>query len=485
MKKLARLEKSRNCWFLLSILFVFFFLRLPSLFEPYWYGDEGIYQVVGMGINNNRLLYRDIWDNKPPLLYLLYSFFSSDQFMLRFVSLIVGLSSVIVFFHLAKTLFENKKIVFVSTSFFALFFGLPIIEGNIANAENFMLLPIILSAFLLFKLTQSEFHKLPKMILFTSGLLLSVAFLFKVVAVFEFTAFLLSLIFINYKRQHLTALIKKVYPFLLGFFIPIIFAFLFFFIKGAFWDFYTAVFIQNVGYIGYGNKLLIPQGLLIIKLIILSGFIFFLFKKRDKMNPATIFILLWFLFSTFSAFFAQRPYTHYLLMLLPSFSLMIGLIFFDKKYSKLISVLFIAVIILILSNFKLYDKNIAYYQNYLSFVLNQESVYSYQEFFDKQTPIDYELAQFIKNRIGKDNLFIWGNNAQVYKLVNKLPPGKFIVAYHISMKSNNIDETKMDLEKINPKFIIITSPNNPVPYELNGYRQWISIGNSVIYERLF
>ncbi|MCL5433063.1 MAG: glycosyltransferase family 39 protein [Patescibacteria group bacterium] len=485
MKILARLEKSRNYWFLLSVLFLFFLFRLPSLFEPYWYGDEGIYQVVGMGINNDRLLYRDIWDNKPPLLYMLYSLFSSDQFMLRLVSLIFGLLSVIAFFNLAKTLFENKKIVFVSTSFFALFFGIPIIEGNIANAENFMLLPIILSAFLIFKLNEGGFKKFYNITLFSSGLLLSAAFLFKIVGIFEFTAFLLFLLFINYKKQHFFALIKKIYPFLLGFFVPIASIFLFFFIKGAFSDFYSAVFMQNIGYVGYGNKLLIPQGLLIIKIIILAGFILFLFKKRSLISPTTMFILLWFLFSTFSTFFAQRPYTHYLLMLLPSFSLMIGLIFFDRKYSKLLSVLFICVVVLVLTNFKLFNRNIAYYQNFLSLITNQKTVTAYQKFFDRQTPVDYQLVQFIKSRIGNDNIFIWGNNAQVYKLVNKLPPGKFIVAYHISMNNNNINETKTDLEKTKPKFIIVTDPNNPIPYGLIGYKQWIGIGKSTIYERLF
>ena len=78
MRLLARLERSIDAWFLIGISVVFFILRLPSLFEPDWYGDEGVYQVLGMGIKAGRLLYRDIFDNKPPFLYLLYSFVSSD-----------------------------------------------------------------------------------------------------------------------------------------------------------------------------------------------------------------------------------------------------------------------------------------------------------------------------------------------------------------------------------------------------------------------
>ena len=156
MKILSIIEKSKQFWFLLVVLFSFFLLRLPSLFEPYWYGDEGIYQVLGMGMNQGRILYRDIWDNKPPLLYMLYALFSSDQFTLRAVSLVFGLLSIIVFFFLAKKLFYSQsggnKIAFFTTSIYSVLFGLPLLEGNIANSENFMLFPILLSGFLIVKL---------------------------------------------------------------------------------------------------------------------------------------------------------------------------------------------------------------------------------------------------------------------------------------------------------------------------------------------
>src|SRR3989338_9380197 len=138
--------------FLGGVLSIFSILRFPSLFEPYWYGDEGIYQAIGIAINNGQPLYKDIWDNKPPLLYLIYSFLNSDQFATKSASLISGLLSVLLFFFLAKKLFDSKsgaKVYLLTTTIFALIFGLPIIEGNIANAENFMLLPIILAAILI------------------------------------------------------------------------------------------------------------------------------------------------------------------------------------------------------------------------------------------------------------------------------------------------------------------------------------------------
>jgi len=126
MKVLVKLRGNFDAWFLIIISFVFFILRLPSLFEPNWYGDEGIYQVLGLGIKAGRLLYRDIFDNKPPLLYILYSLASSDEFTIKLVSLIFGLSSVIVFFYLCKKMLENFKASCIATSLFAILFGLPL-----------------------------------------------------------------------------------------------------------------------------------------------------------------------------------------------------------------------------------------------------------------------------------------------------------------------------------------------------------------------
>lgn len=494
MKILGRLEKSKDFWFALIVSSIFFLLRLPSLFEPYWYGDEGIYQTIGMALGQGGLLYRDIFDNKPPLIYLLYSLLNSDQFTVRLVSAIFGLLSVIFFFILTKKLFSkfkenNRFACYLSTIIFSFIFGLPLIEGNIANAENFMLLPIILSALLIVNQKHSAF--------FLAGLLLGLAFLFKVVAVFDFAALFLFISFVFFNnlqkqvkiKETAKALGKQLSSFVFGFSLPIVTTCLFFLLRGAFSDFLNATLSTNVGYVGYGNKLLgIPQGLLVVKFLALAIFSLIIFIKKRKLELASIFILLWFSFSLFNAFFSERPYGHYLLVLLPSFSLLLGLFIVSNKFKLIYLVFIIGSLLLILKSFSFYplEKNILYYQNIFDFIIGKIDVASYQSFFDKRTPLDYEIVQFIQPKMKTtDSIFIWGNNAQVYKLINTLPPGKYIVAYHITNYPDGFTNTKIALEKKKPKFIITMPGQTPMPFSLANYFHKINIYNIVIYERFF
>ena len=86
------LKSNSFFWFLVVILTVF--LRIPSLFEGWWYGDENIYGAVGQGIVNGKMLYVDVWDNKPPLIYLIYGlnslFFGTSLWSLRIFNLFLA-----------------------------------------------------------------------------------------------------------------------------------------------------------------------------------------------------------------------------------------------------------------------------------------------------------------------------------------------------------------------------------------------------------
>ena len=493
MKKFSLFLKNeikphKDAWIVILFVLVFILLRLPSLVEPYWYGDEGIYQVIGKALNSGRVLYQDIWDNKPPLIYYIYAIFNGDQFLVRSFSLIVGIFSVISFYFLGKEFFKKRSSTYLSTFLYVVFFGSPIIEGNIANAENFMHLPIILSAIFLLKYRRDS----KKKHIFIAGFLLSIAFMTKIVAIFEFTAFFLFLIVLNHsdflsKKLKNILQIKKFTVemlFVLGFiFLPVLFTFYFISIN-AFPDFLSGVLSENIDYVGVGNNFIFPMGILVLKVIavlLLTGTILYKRKSFSKLN---LLLFLWLVFALFSTFFSQRPYLHYILITLLPFSYFVGSILETKNFRILKIIISVIILILIYLNFGIYNKTFSYYQNYINFIVFNKKVDEYHEFFDANTPRDYELAHFIETFTNNnENVFVWSDSGQIYALSETLPPGKYIVAYHITYYNNAVEYMVEQISKTQPKYIIKTKDSAEFRNFIPSYILKYKVANSEIYER--
>lgn len=499
MRQLIRPAYCKEVWLLLLFFVLFFLLRLPSLIEPYWYGDEGVYETLAVGMDQGRLLYRDIWDNKTPLLYVTFALFNADQFWVRLASLTVGALSFVSFFCLAHSLFKALKPAILSTLVYTILFALPTIEGNIANAENFMLLPIITAGLLIYKTAVSETKQVfyfltARTALFSAGILLGIAFLFKIVAIFDLAAFA-SFLFIfsiphtknKDKIVHSVLLISKSLLFLFaGFIIPFLISVLYFLIQGGLESYIQAIFFSNVGYVGYHNEFLFPQGLLVTKVLAVALFSAILLWKRAHTNKAVLFIGLWVAWGLFNAYFSQRPYTHYLLVLLPSFSLVVGLLG-TKLLKKAVVIISIAVLLLLAQHsFYHWDlkKTVLYYDNFATFINGKKSVQEYQSFFDRRVPRDMAVVSYLNSHAQKDDsVFLWGNNPQIYALIEKAPPGRFTVAYHILGSKENIKETEMALKNANPKYIVIFPGIQSIPFPMYNYTHAITLNSIEIYER--
>lgn len=487
LKKEIRFHK--DLWLLVILVLVFILLRLPSLVEPHWYADEGIYQVIGKAINSGRLLYQEIWDNKPPILYFIYAAFNGDQFMARAFSLLVGTLSVISFFFLGRKLLKNRKSILISTAIYVIFFGSPILEGNIANAENFMHLPIIISTILILKFKKNKKARY----LFVAGLLLSVAFMTKIVAVFEFVAFLIFLFATSGEKLIDSGLrkatdfsrFKKEALFILGFLIfPVVFT-LYFIAMNAFPDFLSGVLSENIDYVGVGNNFIFPMGILFIKVVIALSLLTVLLYRRKSFSDNSLLLYLWLVFAMFSTFFSQRPYLHYILMLALPFSIFVGSIFESRKNMIVKISVSIVVVVVVYMNFGIYKKNIAYYQNYINFMLFDKEIDDYRLFFDRNTLRDYEIARFIDTFVNKNDqdVFLWSDSGQIYALSDTLPPGKYIVAYHITYYNNAVNYMMEQIEKTKPRYIIKTKESPEFRKFLPSYVLKYKIEDASIYER--
>src|SRR3989344_3390808 len=131
MKKLFKTEYL----ILALILFLTFILRFPSLFEPFWYGDEGIFAAVGHNLNIGGTLYDTAWDNKPPAIYLTYAaifkLFGVSMFWLRLTSAVFVLATATAIYEISRQVFSKNRAL-LAALIFGIITSLRLIEGNLA-----------------------------------------------------------------------------------------------------------------------------------------------------------------------------------------------------------------------------------------------------------------------------------------------------------------------------------------------------------------
>src|SRR3990167_489453 len=104
-------------WLVLVLALIFLF-RIPSFFEPFYYGDEMIYLSLGEGIKRGLTLYKDVFDHKPPLIYFTAAL-AGNVFWFRAILAGWMLATTVIFWKLVNTLFaKNEKVVKVAVSVF-------------------------------------------------------------------------------------------------------------------------------------------------------------------------------------------------------------------------------------------------------------------------------------------------------------------------------------------------------------------------------
>src|SRR5690242_19569102 len=94
-------------------LLLAFVLRYPSLYEPRWYGDEGIFAAVAQNIRNGEALYSQAWDNKPPLVFFTYAaiqaMLGTGIFPLHLITTLVVVTTQFVIMLIALALFGRRR----------------------------------------------------------------------------------------------------------------------------------------------------------------------------------------------------------------------------------------------------------------------------------------------------------------------------------------------------------------------------------------
>lgn len=454
------------------VLGIVFILRIPSFFEPYSYGDEMIYMSLGEGIRQGLTLYKEIHDNKPPALYVLAAI-AGRLFWFKVILAFWNMVTIYLFSKLAKLIFpKNTKFVKVSTIIFALLTTIPLFEGNIVNSELFM----IGFTFLGFIVLLSKNLNTKNM--FIAGLFFSIGTLFKVPSAFDMLAiFALWLILAKRSFADWFTVIKNSIFVLIGFTVPILITFVWYYAKGALPEYVSAAYLQNVGYLSSFRpddvqKPFLEKNLpvLIRGLIVFVGFVI-LFLKRKSLSSGFIFTTLWLLFSLFAVTLSERPYPHYFIQAVPAVSIFLGLLFAQKNMEQILSIIPLALAFFVPFYFHFYHyPTITYYSTFAKFAAGKLSKETYFASFGNQVNRNYRLAEFISSSTKKeDPLFVWEDGSAIYALSRNLPPMKFVAGYHIRDFSTKSDIAK-SLENKPPKIIVLFSESEPFP-EINDLLQ--------------
>lgn len=442
---------------IVGVLALVLILRIPSFFEPYNYGDETIYLTLGQGIRQGIPLYSGIYDNKPPLLYLVAAV-AGNLFWFKAILAFWIMGTIVVFWKLSKSK--------ISTLIFAVFTTIPLLEGNIVNAELFMIGPTILAFY--FLLTR----KLTPKILFASGALFGIAALFKVPAAFDVPAIVVFW-FITQGIGSWKKIFKDTFYLALGFAAPIFLTFVWFFLKGNLTEYVKAAFLQNIGYLSsfrpgdVQKPFLVRNGPLLIRAgLVMSGAIL-LAVFRKKISKNFVFVCLWLLFSLFAVTLSERPYPHYLIQSIAPISILLGILFTGKNIEQALVVIPLALAFFTPFYFKFWHyPTLPYYVRFIKFATNKIDKQTYFSGFSKTANRNYQIADFlVKSSLPTQRVFMWDpDSPTVYALSRRLPPVKYVADYHVADFSSK-KELAAALTKNPPKFIILTS-GHPIP-ELN------------------
>ena len=465
LRKLNNFANSHE--YLLVLLAFLVALRLPSIFEPFWYGDENIYLAIGQALRKGSTLYQTITDypNKPPGIYFLAAI-AQDVFRFRLLLLFWQIPGVIAFYQLSKRITKNQHLTFFTTLAFIYLTSTPLLEGNIANAENFFLVLTTISIAIIYNKKDLKKHKVPrpKVALF-SGCILGLSLLFKVHVIMD----LATLGFVFYiltaktvKGVFSNLLSKSLLSFFFGLTIPMGMALLALSISGVSPTDLLSDASGSTQYVSVWQsdqfiEQIVLLGSLQARVVILGIIILLLFILRRKFESDTLFITVWMIFATFAALLSARPYPHYLLQVMPPLALSGGVLFAKRPLRS--KALVIGAIVLLVCAYVRFDFSTwgvtNYYNNFIKYSLGKIDRTEYYRRFDNRMPRNYRLAQKITEITSPSHqIYLWSTDPGVYVMANRLQVTKLVTSFHVD-DLDYYDETLAQLRQTKPEVIVV------------------------------
>ena len=446
--------------------------------------DEGEYAYGGQLLLQGILPYQQMYSMKLPGIYAAYAgvlaVFGQTHTGIHFGLLLINAATIVLIFMLAKRVVDSLAGVVAAASFAVLSISQSV-QGVFANAEHFVILPVVGGLLLLLRALDDD----QSWLLFFSGLLLGIGFLIKQhgVAFVAFGGLYILLDQIRKPSVNWFALASRCTLFIMGAALPYVLTCLVLVWAGLFEKFwfwtvkYAGVYISQVpieriwSIFLYRTVSIIKSNPLIWALAYL-GLAALVWDKRLKRKSMFIAAFVLFSFLAICPGFYFRP--HYFVLTLPAAALLVG------------------IAISALAN-KLSNARSAFVQYGLPILLTviclTISVYQQRQFLFQMSPMEIirgtyghdpfpeslEIARFIRVHTKEnDKIAVIGSEPQIYFYSGRHSATGHIYMYGLAEKHKYAlqmqEELVREIESAQPKFIVFVKINSSWGKRLDAHK---------------
>lgn len=425
---------------LLCIILLIFLIRLPVLNVSVLDWDESMYWTIAQDVVNGGVPYKTAWDNKGPLLFLVFvpviMLFENSVPALRIFTTLYLILSMYCLYLTGGYLFprhmSNSFIRLIPPLIYGLFFVIPDFQGFASNGELIMMLPVILS--LLFYLSYATNGNLG--FLFLSGVFSSAAVFVKGSAVFSVLVVPIMIVY-SYAVPGLydfKSFVTKTLCYSLGIAAPFIILSAYFWSNGALNDFYYAFFTANGSYIqmiplseglintyDFMRRIVTSEFEILTLLALLSAVYIIVELTKERFDQEAgkrifYFILALFVLSFLGVLSGRRMYSHYYLQMALPYSLVISFAITKLRLStKRIKAIIVAVTLLVLVQSPLHK--VLAYNNKIDLRRTEKYRLDHIE--------SYDISRYIRNNTKSDEkILVLGGQPIIYFLSDRRSPIK-------------------------------------------------------------
>jgi 4-amino-4-deoxy-L-arabinose transferase-like glycosyltransferase len=423
--------------------------RLPSFFEPPWVNDEGTYFAVAQAMAHGYRLYRDVWENKPPGLYLLYSavyhLVGASLLAIRLITTAAALFAVVLTFFLARQ-FAGSRAAPPAALLAGLLLGVPFLEGTTGNAEIFVSLFAALGVYCALIREQPV----------VAGLALFCAVLFKSVGVFDACALGLWLLF----RGR-----RMFWPYAGTFALGIAVVLALAWVSGILSPMISDGVVYAAGYVGFANGGGIPW-VLLFKAAALGALTLALRRAP--------FPFLWLAYAAAGATVGGRFFGHYALQGVVPLSVSTALLLKDRDRlsSRLLVWLPCSFVVLALSSAaagatleatghsSILSRRLQWYTNFVRWATGSEPYATYRDQIDDHVGRNQRIAQALVD-LPAGRLLVWGNDPWIYVLSRRLPATPYTSALRQPEVPGETAALRRAVLSATPALVVVFRPPEP------------------------